>query len=311
MAFHTLLGGNGTIAKELIPILQAHGHQIRLFSRNPKMIAGTENVSGDVLNREDVLRAVKGSEIVYLLVGLEYSQKVWQSSWPVIMKNVIDACKTHGAKLVFFDNVYMYGRVKGRMTETCPFNPCSKKGRIRAEISELLLKEIGSGTLRALIARSADFYGPRAKETSVASILIFDKMKKGKKAQWFVDAEQPHSFTFTPDAAQGVYLLATTETAYGQTWHLPTAAPAPTGKEFVSIAAKYMHARNNIQVLPKWLIGAMGLFIPIMKELSEMLYQNQYPYDFDSSKFERAFSYQPTSYEEGIRQTAEWYLNLP
>jgi nucleoside-diphosphate-sugar epimerase len=311
MALHTLLGGNGTIASELIPILQSDGQRIRLFSRKVKPVAGAENISGDALNREAVFQAVKGSDVVYLLVGLEYKKKIWKSSWPVIMRNTIDACKAAGARLVFFDNVYMYGLVKGRMTESTPHHPNSKKGRIRSEIDNMLLTEMNTGGLKALIAKSADFYGPRALTTSVAGMLIFEKMKKGKSAQWFVNGKQPHSFTYTPDAARGLYTLATTESAYGQVWHLPTASPALTGKEFVAIAAKYMHVEPRLQVLPKWLIGTIGLFVPIMNELREMLYQNEFSYDFDSSKFEKAFNIKPTSYEEGIRHTAEWFLSAP
>jgi nucleoside-diphosphate-sugar epimerase len=311
MAIHTLLGANGTIATELIPILQSNEQQIRLFSRNPKPLPGAEILSGDILNREDVFQAVKGSDVVYLLVGLDYNRKIWEKNWPVIMRHTIEACKASGARLVFFDNVYMYGRVKGNMTESTPFNPNSVKGRIRAEIDEMLLKEMNTGGLQAIIAKSADFYGPRAKTTSVAGLMVFDKMKQGKTAQWFVDSGQPHSFTYTPDAARGLYLLATTEWAYGQTWHLPTATPALTGKEFVELAAKYMHAQAKIQVLPKWLVGTFGWFVPIMKELGEMLYQNEFPYHFDSSKFEKAFNVQPTTYEGGIRQTAEWFLSAP
>ena len=71
MAVHTLLGANGTIATELIPILQSGGQQLRLFSRNPKPVAGADLVSGDVLNRETLFQVVKGSDVVYLLVGLE------------------------------------------------------------------------------------------------------------------------------------------------------------------------------------------------------------------------------------------------
>jgi nucleoside-diphosphate-sugar epimerase len=139
--------------------------------------------------------------------------------------------------------------------------------------------------------------------------MIFEKMKSGKPAQWFVNAKQPHSFTYTPDAALALYLLSGSENAYGQTWHLPTAKPALTGKEFISIAAKYMHAKNKVQVLPKWLVGIIGLFVPVMKELGEMLYQNEFPYVFDSSKFEKAFQFKPTSYDNGIRRTAEWWLS--
>jgi nucleoside-diphosphate-sugar epimerase len=306
MSLHTILGANGTIATELIPILQSSGEKIRLVSRNPKQIDGAEVFAADVLNKEQVFQAVKGSDIVYLLVGLEYNIKVWRTSWPVIMKNTIDACKDAGAKLIFFDNVYMYGKVKGKMTESTPFNPCSEKGKVRAEIDEMLLKEMKSGSLKAIIAKAADFYGPQATNTSVPYIMIFDRLKKGKAAQCFISANQIHTYTYTPDAARGLYMLAITESAYGQTWHLPSALPAITTKDFISIAAKYMNAKAKVQILPKWLINIVGLFVPIMKEMNEMLYQNEFPYEFDSSKFEKAFQFKPTSYEEGIRQTAEW-----
>jgi nucleoside-diphosphate-sugar epimerase len=309
MSLHTILGANGTIAAELIPVLQSNAQQIRLVSRNPQKVAGAEIFQADILNRDQVLQAVKGSDFVYLLVGLEYNRKIWKTEWPIIMRNTIDACKTAGSRLIFFDNVYMYGRVNGSMTESTPYNPCSVKGKIRAEIDEMLLKEMNSGGIKAMIATSADFYGPRTKKTSVAGIMIFEKMKSGKPAQWFVNAKQPHAFTYTPDAALALYMLAGSENAYGQTWHLPTAKPALTGNEFVSIAAKYMHAKNKVQVLPKWLVGIIGLFVPVMKELGEMLYQNEFPYVFDSSKFEKAFQFKPTPYEEGIRRTAEWWLS--
>jgi nucleoside-diphosphate-sugar epimerase len=308
MSLHTILGANGTIAAELIPVLQSNAQQIRLVSRSPKKVDGAEIFQADILNRDQVFQAVKDADFVYLLVGLEYNRKVWKTQWPVIMRNTIDACKAAGARLIFFDNVYMYGRVKGSMSESTPYNPCSIKGKIRAEIDEMLLKEMRSGELKAMIATSADFYGPRTAKTSVAGIMIFDKMKNGKSAQWFVNAKQPHSFTYTPDAAVALYMLAGSENAYGQTWHLPTAKPALTGNEFISIAAKYMHAKNKVSVLPKWLVKTIGLFVPVMRELGEMLYQNEFPYVFDSSKFEKAFQFKPTPYEEGIRRTAEWWL---
>ncbi len=308
MALHTILGANGTIARELTPVLQTNMEQIRLVSRNPKPFPGADLVVADLMDREAALQAVKGSDYVYLLVGLDYNTKVWQASWPVIMRNTIDACKAAGAKLIFFDNIYMYGLVKGKMTETTPYHPNSEKGKVRAEIDEMLIREMNERTIQALIAKAGDFYGPRATDKSAMGMMVFEKMKKNKTAQWLVNADQPHSLTFTPDAAKALYMLATTDSAYGQTWHLPTSAPARTGKEYIRIAAKYMHASDKVQVLPKWLIRIIGWFVPIMKELLEMSYQNQYPSELDSSKFEKAFPFKPTSYEEGISQTAAWYL---
>jgi nucleoside-diphosphate-sugar epimerase len=184
MAMHTILGANGTIATELIPILQKNNEQIKLVSRNPKLATGAETVAANLLNGEDIKRAVAGSDIVYLLAGIEYNHKIWQRDWPVIMQNVINACKAAKAKLIFFDNVYSYGIPKGNMiTEETPFAPMSKKGKIRAAIDTMLLNEMKNGSLDAIIARAADFYGPRATDKSAPGILVFSRMKKNQTPQ--------------------------------------------------------------------------------------------------------------------------------
>lgn len=308
MSLQTILGAGGSISNYLVPVLLEHNEQVRLVSRSPKMIAGTENITADLANTAQTKKAVEGSSVVYLLVGLEYNIKVWKSQWPLIISNVIDACKATGAKLIFFDNVYMYGKVDGIMTEETPFNPCSKKGFVRAAITNQLLDEINKKNITALIARSADFYGPCSDKTGMANIIVFQNLAKNKKAQCLVNANMPHSFTYVPDAAKALYLLAKNETAFNQTWHLPTRSNPLTGKEFIELSAAAFNQPAKFTVFPKWMIKALGLFMPIMKEMHEMLYQNEFSYIFDSSKFEKHFKFTPTSYEDGIKETAKYYL---
>ncbi len=309
MALHTILGANGTIATELVPVLQQQNEQIRLVSRNPKPAAGAETIAADLLNKDQIRHAVAGSDIVYLLAGIEYNHKVWQRDWPIIMQNVIDACKGANAKLIFFDSVYPYGIPQGNIiNEETPFAPRSKKGKVRAQVDAMLLNEIKKGSLNAIITRAADFYGPRVTDKSAPGILVFSRMKKGLAPQWLVNPNVPRSLSYTPDAAKAVYLLSQHPEAFNQTWILPAVLPAFTGKQFIALAAKYMAGKTNVQVLPKWLIGFIGLFNPMMREMHEMLYQDEYGYVLDSSKFEKAFHFVPTSYEEGVKATAEWYL---
>jgi nucleoside-diphosphate-sugar epimerase len=309
MLLHTILGANGTIATELIPVLQQNGEKIRLVSRNPKPVINTETVAADLLNGEQVMKAVEGSGIVYLLVGLEYNHKVWKRDWPVLIQNVIEACKAAKAKLIFFDNVYPYGIAKSVITEETFFAPVSKKGTIRAGIDTMLLNEMKEGSLDIIIARAADFYGPRVTDKSAPGMLVFRRLKNKQTAQWFVNPDVPRSLTYTPDAAKAVYILSQHEEAFNKTWILPSVMPALTGRQFITIAAKYMQGKDKVQVLPGWLIGAIGLFQPVMKEMHEMLYQDKYGYVLDSSKFEKAFNFIPVTYEEGIKATAEWYLS--
>lgn len=304
---HTILGANGTIATELIPVLKSHQAAIRLVSRKPKQVDGCESVSADVLDFDQVLKAVLGSDVVYLVIGIPYNAEIWKRDWPVIMRNVINACKVTGAKLIFFDDIYMYGRVQGVMTEDTPYYPSSKKGRIRAEIARMLLQEMAAGTIKAAIARAVDFYGPRVTDKSAASTLVFDNMKKGKPAQWLINADVPRSYNYTPDAAEALYLLATNERAFGQVWHLPSASPL-TGRQFIKLASVHMHSSDKVVVLPKWVLKIVGLFNPFMKEAYEMNYQDEYPLVFSSAKFEKAFNFIPTSYENAVKATADWYL---
>jgi len=303
----TILGAGGAIGSELVKALRTHDESIRVVSRNPKPVPGAaEAVAADLSNLDDTVKAVSGSRIAFLLVGLKYDVKVWREMWPRIMRNAIEAAKRANARLVFFDNVYMYGKVEGAMTEETPFRPCSKKGEIRAQIATMLLNEMKAGNLTALIARSADFYGPGAR-TGILNVLVFDKLAKGAKASWLVNDSVKHSFTFTPDAARSLVLLADNESAWNQTWHVPTAPDPPTGKQFIEFAAKEFGTKPKYRVLTRPMLWMAGWFDTTVRELYEMLYQYEFHYVFDSTKFMKAFHFQPTSYPASVHRTSQAY----
>lgn len=304
---HVILGAGGAITQALVPELLRNKQEVTLVSRRGTEIVGTSGVSADVTDYESLKGCVPRGSVVYLLVGLPYDSRIWTETWPGIMENVIAVCKEQEALLVFFDNVYMYGRVQGPMTEGTAHRPVSKKGEVRARIAEQLQKEYESGALQAVIARSADFYGPGAEKTGIPNLLILEKLIKGSKAQWLADADRPHSLTYTSDCGRALYLLVGDEKAYNQVWHLPTAQPALTARQLTEIAAEELGVEPKISVLAPWMVSAGGIFDRTIKELSEMLYQNKEEYVFDSSKFEEQFSFTPTSYKQGIQETINYY----
>lgn len=297
---HTILGANGTIARELSRALASFSSDIRQVSRNPRKVnPSDETVVADLLDDQATANAVSGSEVVYLVAGLQYNLTVWQDQWPRVMRNVIDACKRHDARLVFFDNVYAYGRVDGVMTEKTPFNPVSRKGEVRARIATMLLDEMHSGNLQAMITRSADFYGPGAVQ-SFPHATVFQRLKAGKAPQWLGNPNAVHTFTFTPDAGHAVAVLGRSSEAYGQTWHLPTTKEPLKGKDFVRLACDLAGQPYKLQVVPRWMRKLLGIFMPVLRENEEMMYQFDHDYRFDSSKIESAFGMQPTPYRQGI-----------
>jgi nucleoside-diphosphate-sugar epimerase len=299
----TILGANGTIGSVLAKELTRYTDQIRLVSRNPKKVNDSDElVATDLMVPSNIDKAVRGSEVVYLVVGLEYDIKVWEESWPVLMRAVITACIKHKARLVFFDNVYMYDENEiPHMTETSECNPPSRKGAVRQKIAQMITDEVKAGRLMAIIARSADFYGPKNEKSFVIE-MVYKNFLKGKRAYWFIDADKKHSFTYTPDAAQATALLGNTDDAYNTVWHLPTDRNVLTGRQFISLFAREMNVRNKIMVMPLWMIKMAGFFVPVLKESPEMMYQYDRDYFFDSSKFEKRFNFKPTPYEEGVRK---------
>lgn len=299
-----ILGSGGSIGTLLAKELTHFKTDIRLVARNPLPVNDTDEiVKANLLDPQQVLEAVEGCSVAYLTVGLPYKASVWEEQWPQLMANVIDACKKHNCKLVFFDNVYMYDPEQiGLMTEDTPIAPASAKGKVRAKIAQMLMDEVKAGNLQALIARAADFYGP-GKINSVLNETVLKNFAKGKKANWLGRVDVPHAFTYVPDAAKATAMLGNAKDVWGEVWHLPTASDPLTGLEMMENIAAEMGAKCRYNVSGKGLLKVLGWFMPFLSELPEMLYQYDRDYIFDSSKFERRFKFEPTPYVKGIRET--------
>ena len=302
---HTILGAGGPTANALTQELLNAKQTIRLVSRRPSRITN-QNISwekADLLNYQEVLAASRGSKVIYLCAGLPYDKNIWKQQWPVIMENVINVAKETQARLIFFDNVYMYGLVQGPMLETTTYNPCSVKGEVRARIATQLMEEVKAGNINASIARSADFYGTDS-GNSLPDMMVLSKYAKGQSASWVGSSDTTHNFTYIPDAGKGLYLLGQHSESDNQIWHIPTAAPI-TGREFIELAAKIYGVKPKFMHINKFMLQIVGLFNKNIGESVEMYYQYNHPYHFDSSKFEQAFNLKPSSYADGIRHMTE------
>lgn len=298
-----ILGANGSIGVELAKSLTQYTSDIRLVSRNPRKVNETDQLfSADLTSRDAVFKAVEGSSVCYVTIGFEYKLAVWQANWPAFIGHVIDACEANRCRLVFFDNIYAIGKDHVQhITEQSPFSPSSKKGTIRAELDQQIIKAAEAGKIDVVIARAPDFYGP-IKQSSLLMNLVYDNYVKGKSAQWFCNADVPHSFGYTPELAWGTALLGNTDSAYNEIWNLPVSPHAPTGREWATIFSEAMGVKNKIKILPEWAIRALGWFVPVVGEMHEMLYQYDRPYVFDSSKFNQAFQYVPLANELAVAE---------
>ena len=302
----TVLGASGNIGKILIPYLASKGYTVKAVGRN-KPNFNDPNIINLVVNYDDqnqLTEACKDSQAVYMLIGLEYKATIWQDQWPALTSRIIQACKETKSKLIFFDNVYSYGLIEGKMTENSELNPETKKGKVRKEMVEMLLKSINSGEINGVIAKSADFYGPGI-TTSVIGDRFFDLIINKNTVEIFGNPQKIHNYTFINDIPEALEKLANSD--FNGNIHLPT-ANAWTGNQYKELLEKLTGKNLKLTNLSQNMAWWIGIFMPVLRELHEMMYQSENDYNFDSSKIMSMFpDLKVTPYEQGFQETLAWY----
>lgn len=298
----TILGANGQIAEELTRYLHDNvTEDIRLVSRHPGRLHNTDQLfPADLMDAAATAEAVAGSGVVYLTVGLPMDSTLWEQRFPVMMANTIAACEKHDAKLVFFDNTYMYPRTSAAQVEDTRFQPVGRKATVRARIASMLLEAMRTSRIEAVICRAPEFYGP-GKTKSLTNSAVFDRIKTGKRPVIPVDAHTRRTLVWTPDASRGMGLIGNTPDAYGQTWHLPTDPERLTYAQMVDIASDVTGRSIRYTTVPEIAFTVGGWFNPAVKEAAELLPRYREDNIFDSSKFATRFpDFAVTTYREGI-----------
>lgn len=303
----TILGASGQIGRELaLSLKRDFTSDIRLVSRKPQKVNDTDQlVSADLLNADDALRAVEGSSIVYVTVGLPMDTQRWVEQWPVLMRNILQACETHSAKLVFFDNTYMYPQTATPQTEDTPFQPNGAKGKVRAAIVTELMQAMDEGRVDGVICRAPEFYGP-GRTQSITNATILDKQKAGKKPTVFLRDDTLRSLIYTPDASRAMALLGNTPDAYGQTWHLPCDDRRLAYRQFIELASEIFHTDGQYKILKRWQLKLAGLFNQQVRDAAELLPRYEVDNIFVSDKFKKRFpEFRVTTFREGLTAVAE------
>jgi len=300
----TILGANGQIAEELTRELYKNfTKDIRLVSRNPKKIHETDQLfPANLMDAQATEKAVEGSEIAYLTVGLPMNSQMWEDQFPTMMKNVIEACKKGKVKLVFFDNTYMYAKTIEPQTEESQFVAMGRKSTVRAEMTRMLLNEINNKTIEAVICRAPEFYGPN-KTQSITNTLIFDNIQQNKKFKVPLKNNTKRTLIWTPDASRAMALIGNTPDTYNQTWHLPCDDSRPTYTELIDLTSKIYGQKFEYSVVKMWQFKIGSLFNKKIKELLELLPRYEFNNIFISDKFKSKFPhFEITTFENGIEQ---------
>ncbi|MBF8669901.1 NAD-dependent epimerase/dehydratase family protein [Pseudomonas putida] len=298
----TVLGATGQIAVELARELnRAFTEDIRLVSRKPRKISDSDTlVAADLLDASQAAKAVKGSSIVYFTAGLPPDTKLWETQFPLMLQNALDATRAADASFVYFDNTYMYPQDDRLLTENTPFEPVGRKGRVRARMASMVLQEMERGDIPVVIGRAPEFYGP-GKTQSITNTLVIDNMKAGKSPRVPVRDDTRRTLIWTPDASRALAALGNTSDVFGQTWHLPCDDERLTYKQFVTLASQLLGQDATYKILGKLTLTAAGLISRQARELRELLPRYEHDNLFDSSKYKQRFpDFNVTTYRQGL-----------
>ncbi len=304
-----VLGSNGIVGQTIInDLLNDKNEGIIAISRTipAEKKEGVEYISLDVTNTYELSSALQGVERVFLVVGVEYKASVWAVEWPKIMRSVIQACQHNGAKLIFMDNVYAYGPVKGAFREDLELKPTSRKGKVRMELANML-DQAGNEGLEYIIAKAGEFYGPNVVNSTIYTACL-ENILADKKAFWLGSLGRKRTYTYVPDISKAMILLSEDHEAYKEVvWHLPTGKPH-TGHEYISMIEEAVGKEVQVSAMSSLSARFLSIFISPLRELIEMFYQYENDYVFDSTKFLKNYpNFKVTSYMEGLKATIKSY----
>ena len=299
--------GTGAIGMAVMDELVRRGtRRVRVVNRSgrARVPHGVEVVGGDATDEAFTREASEGASVIYFALNPPYYK--WPELFPGLQAGVLEGAAAAGAKLIAMENLYMYGPTHGRpITEDLPYAANTRKGRVRARMSEELMEAHKSGRVRVAIGRASDFFGPRAL-ASAAGEQVFGRAVEGKSAQVFGDPDQPHTYTYVPDIGKGLVILGEREEALGRAWHIPSPETLTT-RRFVEMIFEEVGKPARIQAPPKIVLRVLGLFNPILRETIEMRYEFDEPFVVDDSDFRRTFGDHATPLKEAIGDTVRWY----
>ncbi len=301
-----LIFGNGPVSKAVVSELLRQGKQVRVVNRSGKATvpAGVRVLKGDATDPASTREVCQGASVVYQCAQPSYTQ--WPQLYPAYQAGIIEGAAAANAKLVVAENLYMYGPVSGPIHEDLPFAATTRKGIVRAKMAQALMEAHKAGKVRATAGRASDFFGPEAGEQGSFGDRIIPPMLAGKKVSGLGNIDLPHTYSYVEDFGKGLAILGTHDEAFGQAWHI-SHAPTTTTRDMLTMFFQQAGLTPKIGATPDIMIKMLGLFVPVIREVGEMLYEFNKPFVVDNSRFDRAFGNIATPHEEAIRRTLAWY----
>jgi nucleoside-diphosphate-sugar epimerase len=309
--FHVVFG-TGPLGRSVVNELVRRGETVRVVSRSGQMAEAPQGVelrSGDLYNVAVVRELAQGAAVAYQCAQPHYWE--WPQKFPPLQAAIIEGLTGTGTKLVIGENTYMYGDTNGKpLAEDLPYAATTRKGKVRAAMSEAALAAHKAGKLQVSMGRGSDFFGPWALDSGFGDRVFFPALA-GKGASFGGKLDLPHTATYIEDFGKALVILGEREEALGRAWHVPSDRPQITQRQFAELVFADTGHPVKASGMGKTMMRIGGIFIPGARETVEMMYEFEKPFVVNSSQFEATFGVRATPLAQAIAATLDWYRSHP
>ncbi|HXJ24081.1 MAG TPA: NAD-dependent epimerase/dehydratase family protein [Streptosporangiaceae bacterium] len=303
-ATHVVLGA-GPVGRSVAAALANRGVTPAVVTRSGTAVPGAASAVADISDPAQAAAAVAGAQVVFQCTSPAYHQ--WPAKFPALQASVVDAAAAAGALLVVAENLYGYGPGTGLLTEDRPLTATTRKGAVRARLWQDLAAAHQAGRLRVVAGRASDFYGPGVGAGSVVGDRFFGALLRGKPAEVLGDPDRLHTYTYIADFGEALVALSETGATWGRAWHVPS-APAVTTRSFAAQATDLAGVAvpgtgPRLRRLAPWQLRLVGLGVPAVREMPEMMYQFEQDWVVDYSAYAAAVGGRPTPMRTALAAT--------
>ena len=306
-----ILGATGSIGYAVATNLLARHLPVTILVRNrtkadalfPSQPTLTV-VEGDA--QDAALLTRLATDKTHIFHGVNYPYHQWFGNMDTVTQTIIDAAAVSKATIVLPGNVYNFGIATEPIREDSLPNPISRKGKLRVEIEAMLERAANAGTCRVLNVRLPDFWGPNVLNEGVKPIFV--NALTGRAMPWLVTIDIPHQAVYTPDAAEIIVRLMLRDSAKPhEIWNYG-GSTLPTMRLWFGQISAITGKPLKTRVYSRFIIRLLGVFMPVLREVKEMIYLYENTVLLDDHKARAAFpDFQPTPMNQALRETLRWY----
>lgn len=266
----TVLGSNGHLGHAAMIAFRDAGWSVSGLGRaNRRPVHGTRFVQGDADHIGAVRAAIADADVVVQALHLPYD-KWGNGAAERQLQVVLDAMAGTGKTLLFPGTIYNYSAADRVVSPDLRQKAEKPRGEIRIRLEQMLEAAAARNGFKVVVLRAGDFYGPGNRGEWYDSAMLMSLARGTLHHLGALD--QRHSWAYLPDLARAFAVVAgqRDRLATFETFHF--AGHWVGHGQIMSAIQSALGRRLKVSPLPWWLLRAMGLVNPVMRDIHEMRY---------------------------------------